>query len=111
MRGPTPDQRWPRRCSHGDGKLSFEPLDAKVVPDRYIYDPGDPTPDPRIYEESEEDEKKARSADERKKEAEAYHRKIVEQRNDILVYETDPLTQSLTFAGPISAVIYASSSA
>jgi uncharacterized protein len=97
--------------SHGDGKLSFDPPAADTPPDRYIYDPGDPTPDPRVYEESEEDEGKARSADERKKEAEEYHRKIAEQRDDILVYETDALTQPLTFAGPISAVIYASSSA
>jgi uncharacterized protein len=97
--------------SHGDGKLSFDPPAADTPPDRYTYDPGDPTPDFRFYEESEEDEKKTRSADERKKEAEEYQRKIAEQRDDILVYETDPLTQPLTFAGPISAVIYASSSA
>ena len=84
---------------------------ANTPPDRYTYDPGDPTPDLRFYEESEEDKGKARSADERKKEAEEYHRKIAGQRDDILVYETDPLTQPLTFAGPISAVIYASSSA
>src|SRR5262245_63057890 len=97
--------------SHGDGKLSFDPPATDTPPDRYTYDPGDPTPAPRVYEESEEDEKKARSADERKKEAEEYHRRIAEQRDDILVYETDPLTRPLTFAGPISAVIYASSSA
>jgi len=97
--------------SHGDGKLTFDPPAANTPPDRYIYDPGDPTPDLRFYEESEEDKGKARSADERKKEAEEYHRKVAEQRDDILVYETDPLTQPLTFAGPISAVIYASSSA
>jgi len=97
--------------SHGDGKLTFDPPAANAPPDRYIYDPGDPTPDFRAYEESEEDKGKARSADERKKEAEEYHRKIAEQRDDILVYETDPLTRPLTFAGPISAVIYASSSA
>ncbi len=95
----------------GDGKLSFDAPPAGAAPDRYAYDPGDPTPDPRFYEESEENEKKVRSADERKKEAKEHHHQVTAERKDILVYATDPLAKPLTFAGPLSAVIYASSSA
>ena len=95
----------------GDGKLTFDAPAPNVPADRYTYDPGDPTPEPRFYEESEENEKKVRTADERKAEAKAYHHKITAERKDILVYQTDVLTRPLTFAGPISAVLSASSSA
>ncbi|HEY6305160.1 MAG TPA: CocE/NonD family hydrolase [Candidatus Angelobacter sp.] len=95
----------------GDGKLTFEMPPAGAVPDRYTYDPGDPTPAPGFYEESEENEKKVRSAEERKKDAKDYHHKLTQERKDILVYQTDVLTKPLTFAGPLSAVLYASSSA
>lgn len=95
----------------GDGHLTFDSPTASTQPDHYAYDPGDPTPDPRAYEESEENAKKTRSADERKKEAQGYHQKTIDERKDILVYATDPLAKPLTFAGPISAVLYAASSA
>ncbi|HEX7288747.1 MAG TPA: CocE/NonD family hydrolase [Candidatus Angelobacter sp.] len=95
----------------GDGALTFDAPAANAPADHYTYDPGDPTPDPRFYEESEENEKKVRSADERKKEREGYHQKISEERKDLLVYSTAPLTKPLTFAGPVSAVLYAASSA
>ena len=95
----------------GDGKLTFDAPASNVPADRYTYDPGDPTPEPRFYEESEENEKKVRTADERKAEAKAYHHKITGERKDILVYQTDVLTKPLTFAGPVSAVLSASSSA
>ena len=95
----------------GDGRLTFDAPAANSPVDRYAYDPGDPTPDPRAYEESEENEKKTRSAIERKQEREAYHQKVIDERKDILVYATEPLAKPLTFAGPVSAVIYAASSA
>lgn len=95
----------------GNGKLSWQVPPPDAPTDRYTYDPGDPTPDPHMYEESEEDEKKIRSAEERKQEAEGYHQKITAARQDILVYVSDPLEKPLTFAGPISAVLHASSSA
>ena len=95
----------------GDGKLTFDAPPSNSPSDHYSYDPGDPTPDPRLYEESEENEKKERSAMERKAEAQGNHQKIIEQRKDILVYVTDTFTQPLSFAGPVSAVLYAGSSA
>lgn len=95
----------------GDGKLSFEEPGENAPTDRYAYDPGDPTPAPNLYQESEENEKKVRSADERKKEAKEHHHQVTSERKDILVYVTEPLTKPLTVAGPVSAVLYASSSA
>jgi hypothetical protein len=95
----------------GGGKLSWQLPPADAPADRYTYDPGDPTPDPGMYEESEESEKKVRSVEERKQEAEEYAQKLTETRQDILVYISDPLEKPLTFAGPISAVLHAASSA
>src|SRR5262249_4020337 len=95
----------------GDGRLTFDAPPAGAPPDHYAYDPGDPTPEPRFYEESEENEKKVRSVNERRSDAKNYHHKVTQERKDILVYATEPLTKPLTFAGPLSAVLYASSSA
>jgi uncharacterized protein len=65
----------------GDGRLTTDLPGAGVPPDRYTYDPGDPTPvNP-------------------------------EGRSDILVYTLGPVAEPLTIAGPLSAVLYASSSA
>ncbi|MFB0564964.1 MAG: CocE/NonD family hydrolase [Candidatus Aminicenantaceae bacterium] len=97
--------------SKGDGWLSPELLPEDMPHDSYVYDPGDPTPNPDFYEESEEEEKKVKSVEEKKKEAEAHHEKTTQSRSDILVYQTKPLEKPLTFAGPISAVLYASTSA
>lgn len=66
----------------GQGVLDFEaPAAAGSTPDRFSYDPGDPTPDE------------------------------LEGRRDLLVYSTPPLTEPLTLAGPVSAVLHAASSA
>jgi len=66
----------------GKGILSRRPPGAALgVPDRFVYDPGDPTPaDP-------------------------------EGRTDLLVYRTPPAEEAWTFAGPISAVLHAATSA
>jgi hypothetical protein len=97
--------------SKGDGTLSPDLPPPNSVPDKYVYDPGDPTPNPDFYEESEEEEKKVRSVEEKRREAEAYHEKVTSSRSDIVVYQTQKLDKPLTFAGPVSAVLYASSSA
>lgn len=95
----------------GNGKLRFSAPPAGEPPDRYTYDPGDPTPDPRAYEEREEDEKRTRSALERRKEAEEHHATVTATRPDILVYTTESMDKPLTIAGPVSARLYAASSA
>jgi putative CocE/NonD family hydrolase len=48
---------------------------------------------------------------ERRKEAEEHHAKVTDARNDILVFTTDPFDKPMTIAGPVSARLYAASSA
>jgi hypothetical protein len=97
--------------SKGDGRLTFDEPPASALPDKYVYDPGDPSPDPDFYELTEEQDKQVQPAEDKKKEALAHHQKVTDERSDILVYQTEELKTPLTFAGPISATIYASSSA
>ena len=101
--------------SRGDGWFAPEAPRAGTRPDRYIYDPGDPTPDPEFYHEPDDNAesggKRVRSAEEKKKAREAYHESVCRARRDILVYHSARFRKPYTFAGPISAVLYASSSA
>lgn len=97
--------------SKGDGRLTREPPPADASPDKYTYDPGDPTPDPGFIEETKEEEAKVRDVEEKKKQREQHHEDVTQDRTDILVYQSGPLEEPLTFAGPMSAVLYASSSA
>jgi len=97
--------------SKGDGRLTFDEPPASAPPDKYAYDPGDPTPDPDFYETTEEQDKQVQSADEQKHAAEAHHEAVTAARRDILVYQTAELREPLTFAGPVSATLYAASSA
>jgi putative CocE/NonD family hydrolase len=97
--------------SKGDGNLTKETPLEKSPSDHFVYDPGDPTPDPDAYEEPEDPAKKEKSSEEQKKIREAYHQQTTDQRGDILVYTSEPFKESYSFAGPISAVLFASSSA
>ena len=107
--------------SRGDGRLTTQPPEGTApATDTYVYDPGDPTPDPTFnYDLDKTDENAADSADssaaESMDEAIAeqieFYGRIDEMRQDILVYETPRLEQPLTFVGPVSAVLYAASSA
>jgi len=96
---------------YGDGRLTFDEPPAGAPADKYVYDPGDPTPDPEFYETTEDQDKKVTSELEKKNEAKAHHDAVTAGRQDILVYRTEQLREPLTFAGPVSATIYASSSA
>ena len=102
--------------SEGDGWASFEPpADTVAAIDTFTYDPGDPTPDPRVYVEPEEtpekDTTQAEVLDSIIAVRRAYYGKVDAERSDILVYDTPPLEQAVTVAGPISAVLYAASDA
>lgn len=90
------------------GRLTFDEPEPQAPYAEYIYDPADPTPAPAFYEESEEDERKLRSVEDRKREAKEHHRLVANARSDILVYETDPLAEPLAFTGPLTAVLHAS---
>lgn len=80
----------------GDGKLVPEIPAGQKEYDSYTYDPADPTPawSFRFSEGGREG-----------------YEKITSTRRDILVFETKPLDKPLTLAGPLTAKIYASSSA
>lgn len=101
--------------SKGDGQLLSTPPRQGKEFDKYTYNPADPTPYPPFYfkTEKEEQEEKGKVLDvkEEEKKARAYHEKIAGSRKDILVYQTEPLTQPLTIAGPVAAILYASSTA
>lgn len=78
------------------GRLSWEEPEEGGSPDRFTYDPADPTPS--FY------------AALKRGAMEAYQTDLAD-REDILIYETDPLAEPLHFAGPLSLTLYASSSA
>lgn len=105
----------------GDGWLSNEPPGLEAPPDHFVYDPGDPTPTPKMGLQEDEDdtgddgdgEAAPDTLDLDKITAERYaqYENLLTTRDDILVYTTPPLEEPLTIAGPISAVIWAASSA
>ena len=104
--------------SKGHGRLSFEAPAAGAPFDSYVYDPGDPTPDPSLDLGSDDsagtkgrDSTKAVSVEAERAKEFAYYGTIDAERADILVYETPPMKDSLVIAGPVSALLYASSSA
>ncbi|MGD2092018.1 MAG: CocE/NonD family hydrolase [Candidatus Aminicenantes bacterium] len=80
----------------GDGKLQKE-IPGKGKPhDEYVYDPGNPTPAPPHVFRSKGYKK---------------YSHLLDSRKDILVYQTEPLKEPLTIVGPVSVILYASSSA
>jgi hypothetical protein len=103
--------------SNGDGGLTWEKPGAATPPDHYLYDPADPTPSPQYYAPGEDDpEASAARPDTASMEGlledrRTYHAGIDSTRGDILVYQTPALEQPLTIAGPLSAVLYAATSA
>jgi putative CocE/NonD family hydrolase len=103
-RWPLPETEWTRFYLHsngransfvGDGRLTREEPVKSQRPDTYTYDPEDPVP--TLGDIPWDD----RPIDYRP----------IERRDDVLVYTTDPLTESLEVTGPVQARIYASSSA
>jgi len=130
LHGPTyplPETRMTRfflasdgaaNTSNGDGRLVPVEPPAGGEPDRFVYDPGDPTPTPLFYYtpddlKEEKGPKKAETYDveQARREVRRFYGTIDSLRQDILVYQTPPLEAPLTIAGPVSAVLYASSSA
>jgi putative CocE/NonD family hydrolase len=81
---------------HGDGKLSTEKPQAEKS-DVYTYDPQNPVP--FITESSFE---QIGGPDDYRS---------VERRDDVLVYNSDPVTRDTEVCGPIRVTLYASSSA
>ena len=82
--------------SKGDGKLQLEKPSSEKQYDIYTYDPADPSHCLTDYL--------------KKRDTEAYS-ELVATRKDVLVYDTEPFEEPFTIAGPISATLYASTSA
>jgi len=85
---------------HGDGSLSLEKQAGEQPPDRYTYDPMDPTPTlggstmgvPGALTGPQD-------------------RRPVERREDVVVYTSDPLEADMEVTGPVVVSMWASSSA
>lgn len=101
---PLPQTRWTKYYVHsggkantlkGDGVLSTTPPQAEPC-DRYTYDPAQPTPAPFKGGHLEDGAADAREA---------------AAREDVLTYTTPPLTEDLEITGPITARLYAATSA
>ncbi|MFQ5600093.1 MAG: CocE/NonD family hydrolase, partial [Candidatus Krumholzibacteriia bacterium] len=122
--------------SRGDGRLGTQAPPSGSPPDRYTYDPGDPTPSPTWYVDEDAGEAggaadaqgaddarqgearpqegeapEARSVEEERRRRRAYYARVNEERADILVYQTDPLAEPLSIVGPVSATLYAATTA
>ena len=82
--------------SSGMGKLIDKDSGNPFGSNSFSYDPSNPTPSFSDFM------KKNRFSD---------YKQIIEQRSDVVIFETAVLKDSLTISGPVSAVIYASSSA
>lgn len=84
------------RLTHGGGYLSTDPPGEEPA-DRYTYDPGDPTPEVLTADKNWI--------------VGPVNRVSVEERDDVLVYTTESLTEPVEVTGPLSAVIYLATSA
>ena len=84
----------------GDGALDNRPPRTGAM-DQYVYDPRDPVPtrggavccNPKVFPWGPMDQR------------------VVEQRSDVLVYTTRPLTEDVEAIGPVQVVLYAATSA
>jgi putative CocE/NonD family hydrolase len=83
------------RLNHGGGGLSTEPPAAEPA-DRYTYDPGDPTPGFVTDTEAL---------------LGAVDMARVEKRDDVLVYNSEVLNETVEVTGPLSAILYVATSA
>ena len=81
----------------GDGVLNTD-LPADESPDSYVYNPDDPVSD-------------TLELDGFALAGEMQDRRIVEVRNDVLVFSSSVLETDLEITGPITATLYAASSA
>ncbi len=106
---PLARTQWRKLFLHGDGphdaqedkigehSLSFDAPTGDEPPDRFRYDPDDPVPSWGAQYQTM-DLTGPRD------------RRQIERRGDVLVYTSEPLAEEIEVTGPISAVLYASSS-
>lgn len=95
----------------GDGTLAREPGGAAT--DVYVYDPGDATPDLEFRSPEEWPDMGGTPGDPVAARArrQARHERLLSEREDILVYVSEPFAEDTTFVGPVSAVLHAATTA
>jgi uncharacterized protein len=96
---------WPPKAAspkmlyfHADGKLSFDPPTETASVDEYVSDPSHPVP---FVGYTTDDVPQRYMVDDQR---------FASYRPDVLVYETEPLREDVTIAGPISPRLKVSSS-
>lgn len=94
-RWPVPAQET-RYYLHSNQRLSLEPPAGEMQPDRYIYDPADPTP--------------ALSGPTLAMDARPVDNRSLEARRDVLIYSTPVLTQDVEVIGAVRLELYVHSS-
>ncbi len=94
---PPPDAREIRLHLRVGGRLTLDPPGGDEPPDRYAYDPEDPVP--------------TRGGSLLGPRAGPDDQRPLADRPDVLVYDTGPLASPLSIAGPVEAVLHASSDA
>jgi putative CocE/NonD family hydrolase len=95
---PLANTRWTELYLQANGGLGFGPPRQEGAPDRFVYDPGDPVPTwGSAYQMLDMAGPRDRSA--------------IEQRGDVLVYTTEPLEKDVCVIGPVTALLWAASSA
>jgi putative CocE/NonD family hydrolase len=97
---PPPGSKKKMLYLRAGGKLSFDPPAAgEAAFDHYVSDPAHPVPEveyahrvgpPQAYMDADQ--------------------RFAATRNDVLVYETEPLTEDVTFAGPLKAKLQVATS-
>lgn len=99
------EEQWPpRRVAPrryyllANGGLTSEPSTARSAYDQYVSDPSRPVP--FFSKPTLEMARAYMDADQR----------FVQQRPDVLTYKTEPLSQDVTIAGPVSASLFVSTS-
>ncbi|WP_431240794.1 CocE/NonD family hydrolase [Mycolicibacterium aichiense] len=105
---PLPQTQWTRYFLSGDGQmdsrtgtLTTTATAVGQTPDHYVYDPTDPAPSVGGHSCCG-----ARSGPQG-----PYDQIPVEQRSDVLVYSSDPLSADTEVTGPVTVDLWASSSA
>ncbi|WP_036344033.1 CocE/NonD family hydrolase [Mycolicibacterium aromaticivorans] len=105
---PLPQTQWARYFLSGDGQmdsrtgtLTTAATAVGQTPDHYVYDPTDPAPSVGGHSCCG-----ARSGPQG-----PYDQIPVEQRSDVLVYSSDPLSADTEVTGPVTVDLWASSSA
>ena len=96
---PPPDLTSVSLFFNADGSLTFEPPSDVAGVDSYLSDPADPVP---YTQEIRID---------RTREYMVEDQRFVSGRPDVLVYQTDVLTEDRTFAGPITADLFVTTTA